>query len=142
MGQPQVGFGRPSGSTQTGVTGGGGWTAEDARQLARELQQRLADAEAIRRDLQRQGVDVAPLDRAIEALRGSVVTSLEDKRAEAALRQQVIEGLKAYEFALRRKYGDDQDARVLLERSGDVPPAFRAMVEEYYRALSKAPKRP
>ena len=72
----------------------------------------------------------------------STFTSLEDKRAEAMLRTQVVEGLKAYEFALRRANGDDAGNRVLLERSGGVPPAFKAMVEEYYRALSRTPKKP
>jgi len=115
----------------------------DPQQTARELQQRIADAEAIARDLRRQGQDVAPLDRAIEAMKmASTFTSLEDKRAEAVLRTQVVEGLKAYEFALRRANGDDAGNRVLLERSGEVPPAFKAMVEEYYRSLSRTPKKP
>jgi hypothetical protein len=129
--------------------GGGTWDPRaEQQQIQRELQQRLADAEAIRRDLQRQGQDVAPLDRAIEALRTtSTFTSLTDKRAEEMLRQQVVEGLKAYEFALRRAAGDDAGTRVLLERSGEVPPAFKALVEEYYRSLSRpapppAPKKP
>ena len=116
----------------------------DNQQLNRDLQQRLGDAEALARDLQRQGQDVAPLNRAIEAMKGmqSTFTSLEDKRAESMLRTQVVEGLKAYEFALRRANGDEAGNRVLLERSGEVPPAFKAMVEEYYRSLSRTPKKP
>ena len=49
---------------------------------------------------------------------------------------------KAYEFALRRANGDDASNRVMLERTGDVPPAFKALVEEYYRSLSRTPKKP
>jgi hypothetical protein len=107
-------------------------------QVQRELQQRIADAEALARELRQQGQDVAPLSRAIENLRNmtSTFTSLEDKRAEQMLRTQVVEGLKAYEYALRRANGDEGQ-RVLLERSGDVPPAFKALVEEYYRSLSR-----
>ena len=119
------------------------FSERDNQQVMRELQQRLADAEALARDLRRQGQDVAPLDRAIEAMKGmSTFTSLEDKRAESLLRTQVVEGLKAYEFALRRASGDEAGNRVLLERSGEVPPAFKAMVEEYYRSLSRTPKKP
>lgn len=73
----------------------------------------------------------------------STFTSLEDKRAEAMLRTQVVEGLKAYEYALRRANGEESS--VLLERSGEVPPAFKALVEEYYRSLSRPappPKKP
>jgi hypothetical protein len=63
--------------------------------------------------------------------------NLDDKNAVKMLRQEVVEGLKAYEFALRRANGDDAGSRVLLERSGEVPPAFKALVEEYYRSLSR-----
>ena len=128
-------------SGRGGVNAYGG--DRDPQQIQRDLQQRLADAEALARDLRRQGQDVAPLDRAIEAMRGlSNFTSLEDKQAEATLRTQVVEGLKAYEFALRRANGDEAGNRVLLERSGEVPPAFKALVEEYYRSLSRTPKKP
>ena len=145
------GGGNNGGGQYNGGTRNGGannnFSDRDNSQIQRDLSQRLADAEALARDLRRQGQDVAPLDRAIEAMKGmtSTFTSLEDKRAEATLRTQVVEGLKAYEFAMRRANGDEAGSRVLLERSGEVPPAFKAMVEEYYRSLSKPttpPKKP
>ena len=46
--------------------------------------------------------------------------------------------LKTFEFSLRRKLGEN-DTRVLLGRSGDVPAAFKQFVEEYYRSLAKKP---
>ena len=113
-------------------------------QMRRELQQRIAEAEQLARDL-KQGQDVKPLEQAIQGMRNltSNFTSLEDKNAERVLRTQVVEGLKAYEYALRRANGDEAGQRVLLERSGDVPPAFKALVEEYYRSLSRpANKKP
>ena len=118
----------------------GTYSPNDARQFAGEARQRLAEAEALRRDLAAQGADVSALDRAIDALRQSLAAAHPDADADAALRQQVIEGLKAYEFALRRMAGDST-ARVLAGRQGDVPPAFRAFVEEYYRSIAK-PKTP
>ncbi len=149
------GRGNQQGNQQGGRGGGGGggnynggnpgqYNGPDSQQLNRDLQQRLQEAEALARDLRRQGQEVAPLDRAIEAMKGmpSTFTSLDDKKAEATLRTQVIEGLKAYEFALRRASGDEAGGRMLLERSGEVPPAFKAMVEEYYRSLSRTPKKP
>ena len=104
----------------------------------------MADAEALSRELRQQGQDVAPLNQAIESMRNmtSTLTGLDDKKAEALLRTQVIEGLKAYEFNLRRANGDDAGTRVLLERTGDVPPAYKAMVEEYYRSLSRPNVKP
>jgi hypothetical protein len=87
-----------------------------------------------------QGVDVAELDRAIGNLRDlSRPSVLDDPKAAAALQSQVLDGLKAFEFALRRTLASD-DQRVLLGRPGEVPPAFRALVEEYYRAIAKSKK--
>jgi hypothetical protein len=48
----------------------------------------------------------------------------------------VAEGLKRFEYALRRKVGDDTD-RALVNGSEDVPAEYKALVEEYYRSLSK-----
>ena len=118
----------------------GNFNPDDARQLSAEFRQRLADAEALRRDLAQQGVDVSALDRAIEALRQNPAAQHDDSQAEALLRQQVIEGLKAFEFAMRRQAADSS-SRMLTGRQGDVPPAFRAYVEEYYRSIAK-PKAP
>jgi hypothetical protein len=105
------------------------------------MQQRLAEAEALRGDLARLGADVSALDRAIESMRAlSARSPLDDTETAKALRGQVIEGLKAFEFALRRSLNGPEEGRVLSGRTGDVPAAFRAYVEEYYRSIAKPPK--
>jgi hypothetical protein len=48
----------------------------------------------------------------------------------------VTEGLKRFEYDLRRKVGDDAD-RALVTGADEVPQEFRKLVEEYYRSLSK-----
>ena len=113
----------------------------EAQQLSRELRERLSDAQALRRDLAGQGVDVKELDRAITGLRSLADERLIlDERAAADLRAQTLEGLKAFEFALRREFGAGADDRVLLGRPGDVPASFKQYVEEYYRALAGSKK--
>ncbi len=80
----------------------------------------------------------AELDKAMENLR--LLTSpvnIEDTRASADLRTKVIDGFKDFEFGLRRRLGDSDSTRVLLERTGDVPPAYKQNVEEYYRSIGK-----
>jgi hypothetical protein len=104
------------------------------------MQQRVADAQALRRDLAQQGADVSALDRAIDAMKS--MAARPDDKASAELRAQIIDGLKAYEFALRKTLGDQENGRVMSGRTGDVPPAFRAYVEEYYRAIAKPPTKP
>jgi hypothetical protein len=130
-GQPQ-GNGAPQ--------GGGQFNPEDARQLTREMQQRLGEAQALREELARQRVDVSALDRAIESMRTmSARSPFDDTESAKMLRSQVVEGLKAFEFSLRRSLNGPEDGRVLSGRTGDVPPAFKAQVEEYYRSIAKPP---
>ena len=83
-----------------------------------EMQQRVRDAEALRSELAKQGTDVSALDRAMEAMRAAASQeNLKDEKSGGELRTQVIEGLKAYEFALRRA----------VDGKGRRPGAFRAI---------------
>jgi hypothetical protein len=130
-----------------GVPGGGvpngRLSPDDAQQFSREAQQRLADAQALRTDLQRQGLATKELDQAIDNLRQLTnAHTLEDQRVSTDLRAKTIEGFKDFEFGLRRKLGESDSTRVLLERSGDVPAAYKSNVEEYYRSIGKGAKKP
>jgi len=137
-GNPNAG-GVPRGGMPQGS--GARLSPEDAQQFSREAQQRLNDAEALRRELARTGQPTKELDRAIDNLRQLVNPQvLEDTRASADLRAKTIDGFKDFEFALRRALGEGDSTRVLLERSGDVPPAYKQHVEEYYRAIGKGKK--
>ena len=89
-------------------------------------------------ELADQGLPTKELDQAIDQLRQLADPRvLEDTRAAADLRAKTIRGFQDFEFGLRRALGDGDSTRVLLERSGDVPPAFKQNVEEYYRAIGR-----
>jgi hypothetical protein len=138
-GQQQAAGGMPGGSGQGAPAGGrGGRLApDDARQLQGEYRQRRLDAEALRQELRQSGADAATLEQWIQRLRElERGRSFDDAEELARLHAAVVEGLKAYEFALRRalETGDD---RPLLEASGEVPPGFKALVEEYYKSLAR-----
>lgn len=139
-GNPNSSGGPPRGN----ATGDGArLSPEDAQQFSREALQRLADAEALRRELAKQGVPTKELDNAIESLRQLTnPKTLEDTRAAADLRSKTIEGFKDFEFGLRRALGGGDSTRVLLERSGDVPPAYKQNVEEYYRSIGRGKVKP
>ncbi|HEX4683821.1 MAG TPA: hypothetical protein VH277_13975, partial [Gemmatimonadaceae bacterium] len=131
------GGGQPGGGPQNV----GRLSPEDAQQFSREAQQRLADAEALRQQLAKQGEPTTELDHAIDNLRQLTnPQALEDTRVAKELRSRTIEGFKDFEFGLRRSLGEGDSTRVLLERSGDVPPAYKANVEEYYRAIARSKK--
>ena len=136
--------GSASGSRGQGTPAGGGggqtFTADEARQLSRELRARRDGAQELRRSLQGSGVDTKELDRAIArlgALDGAAV--LGSKDALEKLRAGVVEDLKAFEFGLRRKLGAAESAGPALGGNGQVPAQYREMVNEYFKSLSTKP---
>ena len=120
------------------IGGGRNLTPEQIRQFSREYRERRADAEALRRELSREGVDVAQLDRMIAQLRALESTrAYNDPEELKRLQSAVVEGFKGFEFALRRAMEGDLTDRPLLGGTSDVPPEYRKMVEEYYKALAR-----
>ena len=138
-GEQQAAGGMPGGSGRGAPAGGrGGRIApDDARQLQREYRARRLDAEALRQELRQSGADIATLEQWIRRLRElEQGRSFDDAEELQRLHAAVVEGMKAYEFALRRalETGDD---RPLLDASGEVPPGFKALVEEYYKSRAR-----
>jgi predicted RNase H-like nuclease (RuvC/YqgF family) len=108
------------------------------RQYRRELDQRQRDAEGLRQQLQRSGVPTQELNKLIDQLRELRKATLsQDALPFQQLQQQVVEGLKQFEYALRRQV-EGGDREIFLSGSEDVPPGYRQMVEEYYRSLSRS----
>jgi hypothetical protein len=125
-----------SGDAQPG-TPGGRMRGSDPRQLGRELRERRMDAERLRRELEQEGVDVSELDRILSRMRGLEGRGLgSDTRAVDLLQSQVIEGLKEFEFALRRQLTGNDDRRPRSGRQGEVPAEYRELVDRYYESLS------
>ena len=124
----------PTGGT---LSDGGMPSDGDPRQISRALGLRRANAEALRRQLAGQGIDVRDLDRSIDALRQLERSgALADPRAVDRLEGSVIDGLKDFEFALTRKLGGAQAGGPSLGTRSPVPEQYRGDVEEYYRSLA------
>ena len=122
------------------MTGGGvprPLSPDDARQIGREYRDRREAAEGLRRELQKQGENVKDLDDLIQRMKQlESPKTYDDPKAVAKLQESVVEGLKSFEFGLRRKLEAQLD-RPLSSGSGDVPQGFKQLVEEYYKALAK-----
>lgn len=128
--------GETAGDAQPGAPGGR-IRGSDSRQLGRELRERRLDAERLRRDLEQEGVDVGDLDRILSRMRGLEGRGLgSDRAALEMLQSQVIEGLKEFEFALRRQLGGNDDRRPRSGRQGEVPVKYRELVDKYYESLA------
>ena len=142
-GRPQA-QGSSTGVPPNAGGGGGGRPGpvdpDRAGQLRREARERGAQAEQLRRDLQALGVDARDLDRLISELRALDSDGVyDDGAALARLQAQLVEGFRRLEFDLRREL--DDRGEVLLSGTEDVPPEYRALVEEYYRALARDRKK-
>jgi hypothetical protein len=96
---------------------------------------RIQSAEALRRDLAAQGVDVAPLDRAIGQLKR--LMDVTDPGRTDDLQALIVTGLKEFEFDVWRKFNGDPAGAPALGSAAQVPPQYRAMVEEYFRSLAR-----
>jgi hypothetical protein len=99
-------------------------------------------AESLRRELAQQGgVDLSELDRAIGELRQlESGRRFGDPRGIEELQAAVIEGLKTWEFKLFRALTQSGANRPALGAPSQVPPEYRALVEEYYRSLGRGKK--
>jgi hypothetical protein len=101
------------------------------------VRQWTGEARELRDDLTAEDIDPRELDEILSALR-----ELDDPRvyqdvAELQRLQSIVaEGLKRFEFGLRRQTeaGDDT---IVLSGSDEVPEEFRTLVQEYYRSLAR-----
>jgi hypothetical protein len=122
---------------------GGGWdyrnwrlTEEDIRQLRGEARQYTGDLQGLRRDLAAENIDPRDLDEILRAMR-----QLDDPRVYqnaqelARLQSTIAEGLKRFEFGLRRQ--SEAASTIVLSGSDEVPEEFRKLVQEYYRSLGR-----
>jgi hypothetical protein len=123
---------RADGDSGAGGRVGGG------RQLRDELRRRLGDLRDARDQLSRAGADVGPLNDIIRRLgRLDATGQIGTPRGLDELSQAIVQGLKDYEFALRRALLGDEAPGAALATDGEVPAQYRALVEEYYRRLAE-----
>ncbi len=132
---PGRGIGRVDGGAMPGgATAAGG----DARQLSREVQVRLRDAEALRNDLREQGISIQSLDEAIATMRRLQQDRvLGDPVEMARLQQEALESLRQAEFDLWRRAGGGEGGRPAVGDPSRVPPRYRQLVEQYFRAIAR-----
>ena len=141
---PQSGSESQGSSGEESREGQGGGEGREARQLRRELDRRVEDAEALRRELTGIGASgdrgSDRLGEVVDALRGLTPERLTgDPRGMEILEAEVLDTLRQLEFELRRALTGGSGADVLTGSDDRAPDAYRDMVEEYFRALSRRP---
>jgi hypothetical protein len=121
---------------------GPGWngrlTPEDIRQLQAEMRQWSNEASELRGMLRGEDIDPRELDQILRALRELQDNRIYQDVAELQKTQEfVAEGLKRFEFDLRRKL-QAEEGGVVLSGTDQVPEEFRKLVEQYYRSLARS----
>ncbi len=125
------------GSSSGGYYQPGVFTAEDLRQVDRELDQRRADLERLRDDLRRERMDTGDIDRLLGQMGDLNLLGLNrDPLALERLRNDIVEGLRQFEYRLWRELRGGDAERVYLGNSDQVPPGYRDLVDEYFRKLA------
>lgn len=140
------GGGAPSPSpTTTGQPGGaaaGGPGAVSpglARQFQREAAERIREAEQLRRRLLEEGrtEEARTLGEVIQGLQALATGApFQDIDHAARLQEDIAAGARRLELSLRHQILGEAAARSVITGSGEVPDAYRELVEEYFRALS------
>ncbi|HLE19900.1 MAG TPA: DUF4175 family protein, partial [Vicinamibacteria bacterium] len=127
-----VGPGREGGGFQPGT-----YTSEDIRQLRREFRERVQEAQDLRSELQRQGLETPDLQSIIERMQAFDSSQIfQNPRGVEELQASVVEELKQFEYWLRRELEGIGNEDLFLSGSDEVPAGYRKLVEEYYRSLS------
>ncbi|GIW51221.1 MAG: hypothetical protein KatS3mg081_0576 [Gemmatimonadales bacterium] len=135
---------RVGGPVDRGPGGYGGWLSPDeVRQFDREFDRQIQDALQLRELLRREGIDVRELDGIIDRLRRlDDPARYSDPRSLAMLEAEVVQGLKEFEYAVRRTLEGNDRQEIFAGGSEEVPAEYRKLVEEYFRVLSEQANRP
>jgi hypothetical protein len=145
QGQQQgQGEGQAAGGDSTGANpnaspqnGSGQIRPQDLRQFNRELTQRREQLEELREQLEQEGIDATDLERIIDRLRGlGSGSGLSGPESIAVLERDIVQGLKEFEYSLRRSLAPSDDGQLLQVDDDEVPDGYEEMVEEYYKALA------
>ncbi len=115
---------------------------EALRQLRRELDERVREAEALRRSLLPVRDLVDDASRLIAELRRLDAERLfNDPEEIERLKRQVLDPLRRLEWELSHRQQEQLGAdRLQLGEEAAVPPEYRRLVQEYYRRLARQPK--
>ncbi len=119
-------------------TGGGRPEDEAGRQFRRETQERLMDAQELRRLLDRNSTQMQNLEKVIESLRNLSGAGGRSEAEQIARLKAAIELLSSLDQDLSRELAQlIRKENYFYAEDTEAPSAYRKLVDEYYRALAK-----
>jgi len=108
------------------------------RQWSSELRQRVADAEDLKRLLERNSTEMQSLEKVVQSLRraGEYLDLNNQKQIESL--REAIEHMRRIELELARALERlSQNEKYMFSEENDAPADFRELVDEYFKALAR-----
>jgi hypothetical protein len=102
---------------------------------------RREQAEQLRNDLRREGVNTEGLDKTIERMAKLEGAMSGDPQGIAQLQADVIEGLKQFEFSLFKQLGVGSAKQPATGMRAQVSPEYSKAVDEYFKAIANVKKK-
>ena len=121
-----------------GATAGRGYSPDAVRQGRAEAGRRLEEARELRDRLRQQGADTDDVDGVIRGLQDLTdADAYRDAEELARLQATLADRAKRLELTLRISLAGEDRLRLFLEGDPSVDPEYRALIEEYFRSLSR-----
>jgi len=127
-----------TGNAQSAPMGVGPHSDEDFRQLRRETQERVADAQELRRLMDRHSTQEQNLDQILNALKRLDSARNYSDPEEVARLKQAIDLLRQVELDLSRELAQlVQKEKYFYSDDNEAPARYKKLVEEYYKTLAR-----
>ncbi|MFC1490338.1 hypothetical protein ACFL6K_03920 [Candidatus Latescibacterota bacterium] len=133
---------------QQGQQGQGGQGQQNNRQdngardtAALQLEQLMEQFDQLMEQMEGEFTEDAELQRTIETARSSAVSSytgeLLGEDSEEHFRQKIFDPLSQLEMEILKRFDElNMEKRLYSERSADVPPEYKTMVDEYFKSIA------
>ena len=129
----------PSMDASRPPTGIGFYRDDEARQLNRELEQRLDDARDLGRLLNRNSTQMQNLEKVIASLRETRDYPDYGNMEQISLLKAAVDHMRKVEFDLVRDLERlNQIDEYFIAGDNEAPDRYRKLVEEYYKSIAKS----
>jgi hypothetical protein len=119
-------------------TGIGGYRNDEERQLSRDFEQRLTDAQNLRPLLDRNSTQMQNLEKVIDALRRAKNYPDYSNAEQIARLRAAIDYMRKIELDLARDLDRlNQIDKYFLAEDNEAPSTYQKLVEEYYKSIAK-----
>jgi hypothetical protein len=128
-----------SANSKAPLIGAGRFRNEEERQLSREYEQRLTDAQELRRLLDRNSTQMENLDKVIEALRRAGNYTNSSNPDQIARLKDAIDYMRKVELVLAKELDHlTQKDKYFFAEDNESPSSYQKLVEEYFKAIAKS----